>query len=247
MKATGRERVEHPVHRRTARADHRGEVGLGEAEVEHDPLSGFGPLAGEAEEQLREPPSEVEEDEVARLLREPSDQLPEAAHHGVEDGRVPQHGVQHGRTAQEQARRGLDGDDRCRAGRPVQEGDLPEHLTDAESGEHGLLARGRGEHDLDQTFADHEQRVAGVALVEHVLALAVGARTARRGELGQRVVVQRAEEVRPLQGAHDEAQIHVAALLARPSTARSPVQDLTCHRNDSSAVLQRSTLLPGRP
>jgi hypothetical protein len=39
--AAGRERVEHPVHRRTARADHRGEVGLGETEVEHDPLGGF--------------------------------------------------------------------------------------------------------------------------------------------------------------------------------------------------------------
>ena len=91
----------------------------------HDAVERLGSfVSGETKEQLREAASEVEEREVACLLGEAPDQLPEAAQHRVENDRVPHHDVENGRAGQEKARRRFHGDDRRRAGGPVQKRDL---------------------------------------------------------------------------------------------------------------------------
>jgi hypothetical protein len=63
--------VQHPVHRGPRRADHRREFGLGQARVEHDPVLGGRLALGEPQEQLGEPPTEVEEHQVAVQFGEP--------------------------------------------------------------------------------------------------------------------------------------------------------------------------------
>jgi hypothetical protein len=86
-----RHHVKQPADRRSTRAHHRGELGLRKPGVEHDALRRRQPALGEAEEQLRQPTSEVEEDEIAVLLGEPSHEPVQSSQHGVEDERVAAH------------------------------------------------------------------------------------------------------------------------------------------------------------
>ena len=135
--------------------------------------SGF--VSGETKEQLRQPAAEVEEAKspacsVSRLTSFPRLRSIASRTTGCRAmtsstvARVRRRPVV-GSTATTEAERAA----------PSRRAISPEDLAAAEGDEHRLLAGLGSEDDLDQSLADHEQRVAGVALVEDVLPLAVGA------------------------------------------------------------------------
>jgi len=133
-------------------------------------------LVGQIQQYPRQPPRQVEEEDVGQLGVQAADMAGQRLQHVQgEVGVVGQ--VVHELFAVQRPRFGrLQGDGRGRARRVVEQGQLTEEVAGAKDGQDDLLPFGRGMADLDLTAADHVEQPARVAQVKNHLAGAEAAR-----------------------------------------------------------------------
>ena len=108
--AAGLERPQDLVHTLAGATDHLGQLGLGERELQDRDAAVCAPISlGEMHEALRHAAGQVEEHEVAGLLRDASRQASQRAEHRVGHGRIPVYGVEERRAIERDQDRGLEG------------------------------------------------------------------------------------------------------------------------------------------
>ena len=121
-----------------------GQLGVGGTGIANGPLQVSGGhtftsiAVGERRERLRDPPREIEEHEVARLLGDAPGETPESAHHAVGDTGMAVHGVEQRGAIDRDQHRLLERGRRRRAPFAIDGRQLPEGIGRAQRGEHHL-------------------------------------------------------------------------------------------------------------